>query len=295
MADEIFPPFSVRNRGARGLIDNDCPETTRIGLLHLLNRLADRDYIYWPSIIGELQRVARVRPDDSFNSPDAAEQLLSQLSWDKVFDFSERLYSHLTIDVNRYNRQTEEWDHVASKSEVQEFIANELRQLFLEEHLAFEFSNGLVRRRGRRHTAEQVSRADLVLGDPRLSSARAHFNKALQFFRSALQPDYENTVKEAVCAVEATARSLFPSSSSSTLADVVKSITGGDAGELPKPIANTFHGLYGFRSGGEGVGHGGASAGAVTKGLAEYSLGLAASQIILLVDLAATSEPDIPF
>jgi hypothetical protein len=219
---------------------------------------------------------------------------LLQLPWDKVFDFCERLHSYLAKDVNYYNRETEEWEPIVSKTEAQEYIANELRQLFLEEHLAFEFSSGLVRRRGRRHTADQVSRAELVLGDARLSAARNHFNKALRYFRNVSQPDYENVVKEAVCAVEATARILFPSGGA-TLGDVVNSITGSESGQLPKAIAKMFHGLYGLRSGGEGVGHGGAAGGPVTKELAEYALAVAASQIILLVDLAAAQESDVPF
>jgi len=296
LAEEIFPPFSARNRGAHAQIDNDCPETTRVGLLHLLRRLEDQKYVEgWRDIVGELQRIARVIPGPTNHSYAAqAEQLLLALPWEKVFDFCERLYSHLAKDVHRYNQQTEEWELITPRSEVQEYTANELRRLFIEEHLAFEFSNGLVRRRGRRHTAEQVSRAELVLGDPRLSAALAHFNKALRYFRNVSQPDPENAVKEAVCAVEATARVLFPSGGS-TLGDIVKSISGSGLGQLPKPIAQTFHGLYGFRSTGEGVGHGGTTGGAATKELAEYALAMAASQIVLLVDLAAVSEPDVPF
>ncbi len=106
------------------------------------------------------------------------------LTWDKVYDFCERLYSHLTKDVGYYAGEAEAWEITTPKSEVQKYTANELQRLFLEEHLAFEFSDGRVRRRGRRHTAEQVSRAQLVLGDPRLSSALAHFNKALRYFRN---------------------------------------------------------------------------------------------------------------
>ncbi len=293
MPEEIFLPFSARNRGAFPQIDNDCPETARIGLFYLLRRLVELSYVAgWDEVRAELQRIARVRPE-SFDEMDVA-QLLSTLPWDKVFDFCERLYSHLTQEAARYNRQTEEWELIKPRSEVQKYTANELQRLFLEEHLAFEFSNGLVRRRGRRHTAEQVSHAELVLGDPRLSTARTHFNKALRYFRNVAQPDYENVVKESVCAVEATARVLFPSGGS-TLGDVVKSITGSGSGQLPKPVANTFHGLYGFRSAGEGVGHGGAVGGPVTKELAEYALAVAASQIVLLVDLAAALEPDVPF
>lgn len=294
MAEEIFPPFSARNRGAHAQIDNDCPETTRIGLLHLLVRLVDQKYVGgWGDVVGELQRIARVRPERA-EYAQAAEELLLALPWDKVLDFCERLHGHLTRDVYTYDGKAERWELITPRSEVQEYTAKELRLLFLEEHLAFEFSNGLVRRRGRRHTAEQVSRAELVLGDPRLSAALAHFNKALRYFRNVSQPDPENAVKEAVCAVESTARALFPSGGS-TLGDVVKSITGNGLGQLPKPIANTFHGLYGFRSAGEGVGHGGADGGAVTKELAEYALAVAASQIVFLVDFAAAVEPDVPF
>lgn len=290
MADELVPPFSARNRGPHARIDNDFPETARMGLFHIVRQLVDMSYVDgWGAVTGELRRIARVGPDDG-----SAQELLMALSWERVFDFCQRLYGQVVKDVRCYNNHTEEFELVTPKSQVQEYIARELQYLFLEEHLAFEFSNGVVRRQGRRNTTEQVGRAQLVLGDPRLSGALQHFNKALGFFRNVSQPDHENVVKEAVCAVEATARVLFPSGGA-TLGEVVKSITGSELGQLPKPIAQTFHGLYGFRSGGEGVGHGGATGGAATKELAEYALAVAATQIVLLVDLATMSEPDVPF
>ena len=48
-----------------------------------------------------------------------------------------------------------------------------------------------------------------------------------------------------------------------------------------------------LQSAGEGVGHGGAAGGPVTKELAEYALAVAASQIVLLV--AAAAESEVPF
>ena len=179
--------------------------------------------------------------------------------------------------------------------DVQEYIANEINRLFLEESLGFEFCKGLVERRGRHHTTTQVSRAYIVLGDLRLESARKHYNKGLRYFQLVSQPDYENAVKEAVCAVEATARALFPTPGAKTLGEIITSITGTDPGKLPNAVAKTFHGLYGFRSGGEGVAHGGATGGPASQNLAEYVLAVAASQIILLVDLANSEESDIPF
>jgi hypothetical protein len=292
LSEKNLPPFSARNRGAHAQIDNECPVTTRIGLLHILLDAIDRHYVEdYQSIIRELQRTARVAPQEEFSD---IETLLKQLQWDRVFDFCERFYNHLTQDYQRFDRENEQWVLITPKSEAQQHVGSELQRLFLEENLAFEFSDGIVRRRGRRNTADQVSRAEVVLGDPRLSKALNHFNKALRYFRNISHPDPENVVKEAVCAVEATARVLFPSGGS-TLGDVIKSITGMGPGQLPKPIAKTFEGLYGFRNAGDGVGHGGAEGGPATKELSEYALAVAASQIVFLVDLAATSEPDIPF
>jgi hypothetical protein len=298
MAEEIVPPFSARNRGAHKQIDNDFPKTAKIGLLHILYDLVDSRFVSgWQEVTAELQRIARIRPGPGdktqAKSHVLAEAGLELLPWEKVFDFCERLYSHLArevVDQSGFDRI----EVLTPLSGVQEYIAKELQRLFLEENLPFEFSNGVVRRRGRRHTADQVSRAELVLGDPRLSSALMHFNKALKYFRTVAQPDYENTVKEAVCAVEAAARALFPDKGS-TLGAIVNSITGDDPGQLPKTIAKTFHGLYGFSGSGVGVRHGGTSGGSVTKELAEYALALSASQIVLLVDVAAALETPVPF
>jgi hypothetical protein len=291
LSDKTFPPFSARNRGAHAQIDNECPESTRVGLLHVVLKAVGQHYVEDNrTVVRELERIARVRPD-AYSEIDG---LLMQLPWDKVFDFCERFYNHLAQDYQRYDNELEALVQVSTRSEAQQYIAGELQSLFLEENLAFEFSDGIVRRRGRRNTADQVSRAEVVLGDPRLSKALSHFNKALRYFRNVSQPDPENVVKEAVCAVEAAARALFPSGGS-TLGDVIKSITGIGPGQLPRPIAKTFEGLYGFRNAGDGVGHGGSEGGPATKELSEYALAVAASQIVFLVDLAAASEPDIPF
>jgi hypothetical protein len=70
---------------------------------------------------------------------------------------------------------------------------------------------------------------------------------------------------EAVCAVEATARALFKIPAAKTLSDIIKAISGAGPGKLPKAVAQTFQGLYGFRSAGEGVAHGEATGGTASK------------------------------
>jgi hypothetical protein len=92
------------------------------------------------------------------------------------------------------------------------------------------------------------------MADARLETARKHLAKAQRYFHNREKPDPENAVKEAVCAVEAAARELFPDSKPSDLNEAVKSITGTEPGELPPAIAKTFIGLYAFRGGGGGRG-----------------------------------------
>ena len=292
-------PFSARNSGKTNRIADDFPQTARIGLLHLIRDLVAREYVGgWRDVIRELQRIARTTPVEYPNRTDdfyveVSETLITNLSWDKVMDFCERLHSYLAKDVGYYGEH-DNFIVTKPRSEVQEFISSELQQLFSEERLVFDFCDGSVQRRGRKHTVERISKAQAVLGDSRLVSARQHYNKALKFFRTT-DPDFENTVKEAVCAVEAAGKALFPKAKAATLGDLSKWLINDEDIRLPKGISLTIQGLYIFRSSGEGVGHGGAKGGTVSAELAEYVLSMAASQIILLVDVANSHEEDLPF
>jgi AbiJ N-terminal domain 4 len=294
MTTAPLPPFSGRNRREKVWVEEDFPDSARIGLLHLLNHAVDMDYLSgWPAIAKELGRIARVAPRDY--DPRYIESIekarfdakvsLNQLGWDRVYDFCERLHSHLAQGTGR--EQNGEMVTI-TKARSQLVLAEEMQRLFDEESLGYEFRDGLVQRRGKRHTINQINKAEKALADQRLEAARKHFSKSLRHFRNREKPDPENTVKEAVCAVEAAAKELFPDAKVATLGDFVKWATGSDL--LPKTIGQTFTGLYAFRNSGEGVSHGATSGGVVTSELAEYVLGTAASQIILLADLARGDE-----
>ncbi|MEL4180323.1 hypothetical protein [Roseateles sp. PN1] len=299
----LTPPFSARLAGQHRKINEDFPDAARIGLLHLMLDLVERNYIAdWAVLARELHRIGRrsIKTYDvsSLRSIEEAQvdvdSVLMKLQWPKVFDFCERLHGHLANEViheDNYGGQIVE----IARSDSQAYIANELQRLFLEEGLVYEFSDGAVRRTGRKHTVDKLTKSQAVLGDPRLIDARGHFDKALKFFRHATNPDHENAVKEAVCAVEAAGKTLFPKARATTLADVIRWLERPSEVALPKTICQTLTGVYAFRSGGEGVAHGGANGGKVTPEIAEYILAICASQIILLVDLESASEAEIPF
>lgn len=303
MTSSPQPPFSARARGQHRQIDGDFPPSARRGLLHLLFDLVEQRYVRdWTVVARELNRIGRLPlvTYDSSNVPSLkqarldAGTALENLGWEKVYDFCERLYGHLPQELgyeDNYGNYTVE----VSRGDMQMYIASELQRLFLEEDLAYEFTEGTVRRRGRKHTVELAAKSQVVLGDSRLSSARKHFDKSLQFFRHPTRPDYENSVKEAVCAVEAAGKALFPIAKASTLGDLVKWLGSTTEVSVPKAICQTLTGVYAFRSGGDGVGHGGASGGKATLEVTEYLLAVCASQIIYLVDLANSMEVDVPF
>jgi hypothetical protein len=237
------------------------------------------------------QKDCQSRSDTSVESTKKArfdvENQLNQLPWDRAYDFCERLHSRLTEDISRWYNDEE---ITITKGQAQSFFAEEMQRLFEEEGLGYEFRDGLVQRRGKRHTINQTNKAEKVLADQKLDAARIHFSKALRYFHDRKKPDHENTVKEAVCAVEAAAKELFPDAKARTLGDFVGWATNSERSLLPKTVGQTFSGLYGFRNSGEGVAHGAASGGAVTTELSEYILGIAASQIVFLADLARNDE-----
>jgi hypothetical protein len=289
-------PFSARNRREKNWIEEDFPASARNGLLHVLNDAIEKDCLRgWSVAAKELKRIARVVPteysDSSVESIKNArfdvESQLNQIPWDRAYDFCERLYSHLTEDISRgYNNE----EILITKGQAQLFLSEEVQRLFEEEGLGYEFRDGLVQRRGKRHTINQTNTAEMALTDQRLGAARIHFSKALRYFHDRKKTDHENTVKEAVCAVEAAAKELFPDAKAKTLGDFIGWATNSERSLFPKTIGQTFSGLYGFRSSGEGVAHGAASGGAVTPELSEYILGIAASQIVFLADLVKKDE-----
>lgn len=296
-------PFSCRTIKSKW-VQNDFPNTARTALIHLLYDLVDQQYVNgWIDIDKELRRIAREQPRSYDRqlviSEDeariSAENILESLDWAKIFDFCERLYSPLASDVRSWDGHYNDWEINTSIEEVRKYINTEVQRLFFEENLSYSFIEGEVRQRGRSHTKTQILKAEPTLGDPRLNNARVHYAKALAYFEHSSKPDFENAVKEAVCAVEAAARQLFPQTDGKTLGEIIKRIKGTQAGQLPKPLADTIIGLYAYRNSGDGVSHGGSDGGKVTRFIAEYALALAASQIILLHEVAAITEAEVPF
>ncbi len=119
---------------------------------------------------------------------------------------------------------------------------------------------------------------------------RTHFNKARKFFNERPEPDVENCVKEAVCALEATLEIVTKKNVGGNFAKAIKQIP-----EIPSPIAEGMIKLYAYRGDGQGIAHAASKGSKVSEIEAELVLSLAASYITYLYDLFPEPEDEIPF
>jgi len=288
-------PFPIRfGIVTTPVIDNDFPESAKNGLWHIINRSVLLGHtVGWTGIANELLRLCRLR--EFFyegDAPDVVAKHLHTLQWDRAYIFCERMYSILLkpeidhdINGNQY--------HVVTIEDVRRDFEADINQLFAEEGIVYRMTEGLLHRPGRLHSQRVTAKALVVLRDQRLRTARTHFSKAQKFFTACPDPDFPNSVKEAVSALEAATKSLYPTKEND-FEKCLKEIRDIDGNRIPPTILNGLISVYRFRGAGEEIAHGGAKGGKPTAALTEWILSVVASSIIYLRDLAIVNEDDAP-
>src|SRR5205814_1278527 len=105
----------------------------------------------------------------------------------------ERVYSNLLVEPTEYNSYTRDVEVTTPLADVQAHYVKEINQLLSEEGLPYEFRDGQFVRPGKQSTQQATARATYVLGARGLRDARAHFIKALDYFRkSPEEADHPN-------------------------------------------------------------------------------------------------------
>lgn len=103
-------------------------------------------------------------------------------------------------------------------------------------------------------------------------SVNKHIKKALAFYADRKNPDYENSVKESISAVEAMCCIITGSKGSqATLGNTIKKLT--DHGiSIHSAMQSAFSSLYGYTSDSSGIRHGGINFTSVSQEDAKYML-----------------------
>lgn len=111
---------------------------------------------------------------------------------------------------------------------------------------------------------------------------RNHISKAAQFLSNREKPDYQNSIKESMTALECLAQIITNSNGSeATLGKMLKKLE--EEGFIDGAMKSGFSALYGFASEGQGVRHGSVKGQAVTFEDAKYILVISSAFINFVI------------
>lgn len=278
------------------LVTDSFPDSARIGLSFILEDLVDKNFIEkeynektkYKFINYEIARICR---DMNPVTDSRIHPKLYQMEWYKVYEFIERMY-HKLKEVYKYdingNIEYEEYNLTF----VQEYYSKEIKNLLSEENIGYDFHQGLFNRKGYLKTSKAINSAMAVLSDPKLNKSRLHYMKAIQYFNKIKEPDYENTIKESICALEASLITLFSPEISKNFDLAIRKLSGNDISKIPAPIIESIIKLYGYRNSGSGVAHATDKGLKVTAKEAELIISLTADYITYFYSVLNNCEDE---
>jgi hypothetical protein len=281
-------------------LDKEVPGTAHIGLISILFKLAKKDYVSdWSAISDELLHTSRRLRDEfsdiqNIDDQEICKIVIRELQWEKFYIFCERVFKILQAREH-WNDENGEMETTKTLEEVQSFFTDEINELLAEENLAYEFANGLFQRRGRPQTQKSLQRISAVLSEPRYNQPRNHYNKAVKFFNERPNPDVENCIKEAVCALEAFTEIIFGKKAAKNFEEAIRAKQGNSEGQIPSTIGESIIKLRAFRGNAKGVAHAALEGGLVSEIEAELVLNLVATYISYLHDKFPSREEEVPF
>lgn len=284
------------------LITNEFSESAKNALFSLLVDLVSRKYISfiqyncWYSIYIEITRTNRtdyIEMDQTLYQIECKE-LISKMLWYRVFIFCERIYKKLLTPVYEIDRDGNK-DVITTIEEVKKYFSDEINTIISEENIAYKFENGIFVKLGRAQTQKNIIRVGNVLNDINMQRVKTHYLKALTFFNKFPEPENENCVKEAICALESAAEILMKRNVTKDFCKEIQRFEGNEEGKIPSPIIQSIIKVYGYRNNGIGVAHGNTKGLKVTLTEAELILNLVASYITYLYDTLMKCEEAPPF
>lgn len=235
---------------------DDLDERSRVALVNTLGNI-------WQAIHGEYaKRGSRISEWEDF-----LRSILSNV-YMRILDFSRRPDNEAVLDMLR---DTILEDNYALVFSMLEFVAKELQKLldaliYNNDGLVYEALNGAFERElvGYRFVNSlvipitdetELNEINQALADD--SNARDHLRKAAKLFSDRDAPDYANSIKESISAVEALCANITGvTGKDSTLGRTLQHLK--DAGVAIHPaLQRAFSNLYGYTSDATGIRHAG--------------------------------------
>jgi hypothetical protein len=174
-------------------------------------------------------------PSEFFQLNAYIKQFYFQAEWFEIYDF---------IEFVPLNYKSDPYDPTNSR-----FI--EYCNKVLERELsAFRFINGILTKISTKEEIDAIEEA-LNISD-RFKPVKTHLQRALELFSDRKTPDYRNSIKESISAVEAYC-SILTIDSNATLGQALKVIEKNNI--IHPALRNSFSSLYGYSSNADGIRH----------------------------------------
>lgn len=194
--------------------------------------------------------------------------------WNKAFD----LLQFITININSY---------FDSKYKLPEKLCQGFNAVLRQENVGFRFINKIVAPISNELEIECI---EDTLTVP-LDSVRKHFKTALVHISNRDNPDYRNSVKESISAVEAICQ-VISGKQKASLGECLNIIKAKHA--LHGAFEKSLRSLYGYTSDGEGIRHSlNDKATGITADDAKFMLVTCSAFVNYLVSLAATDGVEL--
>ena len=134
--------------------------------------------------------------------------------------------------------------------DVKDCLKFRLNKLFLEERVAYKIVNWEITQITDDIEVESIEEAM----DKSPEVVKKHLEKSLRFLSDKTNPDYKNSVKESISAVESVCK-LILDNKNATLGQALNEIEKNTDIEIPTALKNSFSKLYGYTSSEDGVRH----------------------------------------
>jgi hypothetical protein len=151
-----------------------------------------------------------------------------QLEWYRYYDFLEYL---MKTEIPQTFR---------------DIIAKEANKIFEEENIGCKIIDNLVVPIIGEEEIKEIETAQKV--DDRYEKVKIHLQKALELYAKRSQPDYKNSIKESISAIEALAR-IVTNNPSATLGDLTKELS------IHPAFRDGLNKIYGWTSDEGGIRH----------------------------------------
>ncbi|MCG9899556.1 MAG: hypothetical protein MH132_06120 [Hydrotalea sp.] len=155
--------------------------------------------------------------------------------WYQLYDFIE--FIPLNYKPDYYNQTNHEFI---------EYCNN----VFEQELSAYRFVNGTLTQISSKEEVEAIEEALNI--EDNLKPIKIHLNRSLELFSDRKNPDYRNSIKESISAVEAYC-SILTGNPKATIGQALKQIEIDN--NIHPALKNSFSSLYGYTSDADGIRH----------------------------------------